>query len=46
MKKEYQRPEIVEEVVELEDVIAASNGGAGSIAGSIKKSLSELFGIK
>ena len=44
MKKEYRRPEIIEEVVELEDVIAASNGGTASEGNEVIKSITDLFG--
>lgn len=49
MKKQYERPEVIEEVVEIEDVIAASgasglkNGGAGT-SSSFRQSLKDLFG--
>lgn len=48
MKKQYERPELIEEVVEIEDVIAASgaslkNGGAGT-SSSFRQSLKDLFG--
>ena len=46
MKKQYERPELIEEIVEIEDVIAASglrNGGAGT-SSSFRQSLKDLFG--
>ncbi len=46
MKKQYERPELIEEVVEIEDVIAASglkNGGAGN-SSSFSQSIKDLFG--
>lgn len=44
MKKEYRRPEIIEEVVELEDVIAASNGGPASEGNEVIRDITNLFG--
>ena len=46
MKKQYERPELIEEVVEIEDVIAASgiqNAGAGT-SKSFSQSIKDLFG--
>lgn len=46
MEKQYERPELIEEIVEIEDVIAASgvkNGGAVS-SSSISQSIKDLFG--
>ena len=48
MKKQYERPELIEEIVEIEDVIAASgvkNGGAVS-SSSISQSIKDLLTLK
>lgn len=41
--KEYEKPNIIEEIIEIEDIIAISNGGEGSLDDGKKIPASDLW---
>lgn len=41
--KKYKKPNVTEEVVELEDIIALSNQGEGSVEGGDSSDIEDLF---